>query len=753
MPKLKCLSVCTLLALSTATAHAQAGTDSAATARLATLARVWGFAKFFHPNLDGRSQIDWDAALVRAIPRVRNASSEGQFRVAVDSLLAELKDPYTAAPSASAVVSRASADGDLQYRWASDSTLVVSSGSYFKLFSADAQNKVRELTALIPRARAVVFDIRQNTATGAYGQSAVTGTFAPLLSLLSADTLPATGERRRTYYGYESAGPFSSGQYRSGSFTQYSPALRASPGARNVPAVFVLNENAEVLAGILALKSAGKAAVVYEGEISRLNPGSVAEIPLGSNDIARIRTTETVFSNCTGGLAGADVIIRSATPATDRALDSAIARARASRPAVSKLDCIAPTAPLVRDRAYPSMSYPSVEYRLLAAFRLWSVIEHFYPYKSLLDRDWDSTLIDAIPRFIAARDAKEYTLAVVGMATRLQDSHTYINNKIFNEDILGDGYPPIRVRLVEDSLVVVALYDTVAAKVAGIRVGDVVTAIDGEPASARLARYAKVLPASSLQSSNELASLSFMNGPTGSMVKLDLRRDGATKAVEIKRRHEDFNTLYHRERTTPVIRVLPGNIGYADLDRLSFDMVDSMFTQLRNTRAIIFDMRGYPYGAVYAIAPRLIDSVKVGSRIETPTPGAPPPEPGASDMVQTLDQLIRPAPSNLPRYRKATFMLMDERSVSQAEHTGLWLKAANNTTLVGSRTSGADGEVSTLTLPGSITIGFTGQRVTYPDGRQVQRIGLEPDVAVRPTINGVRAGRDEVLDAAIRLVK
>jgi C-terminal processing protease CtpA/Prc len=58
-----------------------------------------------------------------------------------------------------------------------------------------------------------------------------------------------------------------------------------------------------------------------------------------------------------------------------------------------------------------------------------------------------------------------------------------------------------------------------------------------------------------------------------------------------------------------------------------------------------------------------------------------------------------------------------------------------------------------MVLPGGITMGFTGQAVRWPDGRQLQRIGLIPDVLVRPTINGVRSGQDEVLDAAVRLLK
>jgi hypothetical protein len=44
---------------------------------------------------------------------------------------------------------------------------------------------------------------------------------------------------------------------------------------------------------------------------------------------------------------------------------------------------------------------------------------------------------------------------------------------------------------------------------------------------------------------------------------------------------------------------------------------------------------------------------------------------------------------------------------------------------------------------------FSGQGVWHPDGRQLQRLGLQPGIELRPTLAGIRAGKDEVLDRAI----
>ena len=47
---------------------------------------------------------------------------------------------------------------------------------------------------------------------------------------------------------------------------------------------------------------------------------------------------------------------------------------------------------------------------------------------------------------------------------------------------------------------------------------------------------------------------------------------------------------------------------------------------------------------------------------------------------------------------------------------------------------------------------ISGIGVYYPDGAETQRLGIVPDVVVKPTIKGVRQGKDEVLDKAIDII-
>ncbi len=76
-------------------------------------------------------------------------------------------------------------------------------------------------------------------------------------------------------------------------------------------------------------------------------------------------------------------------------------------------------------------------------------------------------------------------------------------------------------------------------------------------------------------------------------------------------------------------------------------------------------------------------------------------------------------------------------------------KSANNTQFIGTPSAGADGDVSNFVVPGGITISYSGQDVRHANGGKLQRLGLQPAVSIAPSINGIRAGHDEVLEKAI----
>ena len=96
-------------------------------------------------------------------------------------------------------------------------------------------------------------------------------------------------------------------------------------------------------------------------------------------------------------------------------------------------------------------------------------------------------------------------------------------------------------------------------------------------------------------------------------------------------------------------------------------------------------------------------------------------------------------------------MLSDHKAQSYMESILGYFDVLSNATLVGYPTAGANGNVVYSSLQTGLNYRYTGMKVLKHDGSRLHGIGFLPDVEVRPTIQGIREGRDEVLEKAIEL--
>src|SRR5579872_5673817 len=68
--------------------------DNARIDRIARLCKVWGTVRYLHPYL-AYKDIDWDAALIKSLPKVRAAKDTDEFADAIQEMLNALGDPST----------------------------------------------------------------------------------------------------------------------------------------------------------------------------------------------------------------------------------------------------------------------------------------------------------------------------------------------------------------------------------------------------------------------------------------------------------------------------------------------------------------------------------------------------------------------------------------------------------------------------------------------------------------------------------
>lgn len=134
------------------------------------------------------------------------------------------------------------------------------------------------------------------------------------------------------------------------------------------------------------------------------------------------------------------------------------------------------------EKAYSMMQYPDDGFRLLALFRYWNIIEYFFPYRHLIDKEWGIVLKEYIPEFIAARNELEFEQVAIRIIADVKDTHANLwggANKINQQK--GSFFPPVCVRFVENKLVVVDFYNEEHKNTSSLKIGDVITHINNRP--------------------------------------------------------------------------------------------------------------------------------------------------------------------------------------------------------------------------------------------------------------------------------
>jgi C-terminal processing protease CtpA/Prc len=746
-----------------AQSSAEAPSDRLRIERLADAGQLWGLIKFAHPALAYRD-IDWDQSLIRALPAIRAARTAEDYAAAINSMLAPLNDPFTRAAVAPPPDPTSSKDPGppiipaLPVRTV-DGVLVMDVHGFAGLDAAGEKAAVAALTAADSKlnaeaAKAIVLDLRIPQGSDDFKMFFVGTSLRFLVGRILNRSLALGTSRSRQHYGYPAHDGMQSGGYASRLITRAPGVIVGQSKAASTPPIVILVNELALLAFpdvVVGLKAAGLARVVEEtsGEHGKL----YANVTLVGNVEVQMARSEVVGPDGQPD-PGADLRV-AGDAKNDRALEAAVRLALSPPPRTGPVTPPPLALQTGLDKAYPEMALPDADHRLLALFRLWSVARYFFPYLDLMDRPWADALVEFLPRFEAADTVLAYQTAVTEMAARLQDTHVGVSNATALQEHLGLFAPSLLVSQVEGQAVVRHVHDAGAA--GSIQVGDVILAVDGVGIADRRKSLEHLIAASTPQAMSLLLDRMQLRGPKGSTARLRVRDNTGHErdvAVVRSRPHNDGAWLPALRTMPAPYGVLPSGFGYIDLQRLAYADADAALDAVMGAPGLVLDMRGYPNGTAWALAPRLVKAPPsrpiVGARFKPPFWDATsmPADPRApSDFQLTFDQTL--PETTKPRYQGKVVMLIDAWAISQAEHSCLFVAAATDVTFIGTPTNGANGDVTTMVLPGNLVVRFTGQEVRFPDGRQLQRLGVQPHVVAQPSIAGVRAGRDEVLEAAI----
>ena len=391
---------------------------------------------------------------------------------------------------------------------------------------------------------------------------------------------------------------------------------------------------------------------------------------------------------------------------------------------------------VTNEPVYKGFEYPNEEYRLLGLFKYWNIIEYFYPYKYLTDQNWDSVLKEMIPKFQNSKSKSEYQSTIKELVAKLDDTHAWIS--FTNEK---PKYLPIKISHIENKAVVSGFYNDSIANLNNLKLGDVILKINDIDVSTETKKKLKFVSGSNANIKTKSTYNKVFNG-SEDIVNLSIERDGLV--VQIKVNRYDFNDFNYWNNPRAIkSKTINDEIGYINMASVKGGDISDIFKSFENKKNIIIDLRNYP-AFIYRLISRQLNSVKRDfTKIYSPNIEYP----GKFIFKKNL----RTGSKNKKAFKGKIILLVSEESISRSEFTAMAFQTADNVITIGNQTAGADGDVVVFEYMGGFRTAISGNGILYPDGTETQRKGIKIDIEVKPTINGLKQGRDEVLEKAIEL--
>jgi carboxyl-terminal processing protease len=316
--------------------------------------------------------------------------------------------------------------------------------------------------------------------------------------------------------------------------------------------------------------------------------------------------------------------------------------------------------------------------------------------------------------------------AIEGMLEALGDPYTsYLESyQLALSDLEGsfEGIGTI-VSMEDGELTVVSPIEDGPAERQGVRAGDKILKVDGEPTSGM----------------SLMEAIMMVRGDEGTTVTLLILHQGETTpvAIEVVREKITLDSVY--------LDMLPDDIALLQITYFEESTTDELTAALNDAlqsgaQGIILDLRGNPGGYVHVVVDVASEFLYGGIVLyEADDAGGIIEEWAASSGGLATD---------LP-----LVVLVDDGSASGSEVLAGALRDHGRATLIGTETYGK-GSVNVLhRLSDGSALYVTTARWLTPERYLIEGVGLTPDIEVEITQEDIDSGRDPQLESAIEYLE
>ena len=418
--------------------------------------------------------------------------------------------------------------------------------------------------------------------------------------------------------------------------------------------------------------------------------------------------------------------------------------------------------------------YTNPIYRLANALMAFTYPTHFYPYykEDHLSACWDSACADHLKKIAACTNYPDYLLSAYKLMANLHDSHVYVMNGLWFTKLISHykpSYMPwnFTTTSIENKIIVTW------SGLDSLKRGDEIIAVNNIPMPQFIAEKMKYIAASTtaaalLKFNNEEAFKTFSKDSVITLSTQSL--EGKLRKVQITPNSEsgaaeDQNAKFITDLGEGIYKINPC------INASNYKEFAARFTELKQAKGIIMDMRGYPRGCILPILSNLIDTTLHVGRIETPIYYFPNQKNrklvinhGESDWVVYPATQEQKGPWASIIGKEDALQLVKERlnvpivfitnaqSMSFGETIMEMVKRQKIGSVIGEPTCGTNGDALFFFLK---TVGYviTSKHFTNGDGTQHHGIGVLPDVPCSQTLADFKDHKDTMVEKAKSLLK
>lgn len=385
---------------------------------------------------------------------------------------------------------------------------------------------------------------------------------------------------------------------------------------------------------------------------------------------------------------------------------------------------------------------PNRERRLLALARYWNVVNYFYPYKNLMQQNWDVVLPQMIPLFVASTTDFGYQYTILLMTKYLEDSNAFVGSELLKTRI-GTYRPSFSITNAEEKWLVETMdIDSLAAR-SNVLLGDQILTIDGRSVEEVVGEQEELLSYSNSRTRNTALATTLLNGNSDYVSLSVLRHKDTVSVLTPRYLVADFMPDSDFNEELPW-KIINETVGYIDVARfLKRDQVPMQQT-FRNLKHLIVDLRSYETPSGSNLENYLVLKNRVYAQMI---------EPNVKAIGSFIEKKRTHENKNAKNaYSGQIYVLINEKTRGQAELLALLLKGSDRVTLVGTSTAGTLGLITKLQLPGKVEVFFTGRGIMAADRSNIQKVGIVPDIEVFKNQEDISLGKDTLLEETLSII-